>query len=165
MAAIPGSFHARGAPLPPGGAPPAAQSSGIGDLLRRALVDARELVGEFALLAVLDARRSAIRLAWLLAGGLAAGLLVATAWIAAVVSAVVYLMGDDATWRAVLAIVAVVNLLGAAGALLWIRRESHELPFNALLDELRGRSKQDAQAASLHEAANEARSAHVRNGG
>jgi hypothetical protein len=137
MAAIPGPYQAppRAAPSAPG---VGAATPGVGELLRRALVDARELVGEFALLAALDARRSAVRLAWLLGAGLAAGLLLATAWIAAVVSAIVYLMGDEATWRAVLALAALLNVAGAAAALWWIRREAHELPFTALLDALRG---------------------------
>jgi hypothetical protein len=106
--------------------------------------DTRALAGEYALLAVLDARRAAIRFAWALSSGIIAALLIATAWIAGVVSGIVYLLGDDASWRAALALAAAANLVGAVVLGVWIRKLLKELPFAALLRQLRGDEKEGA---------------------
>jgi hypothetical protein len=120
---------------------------GLAESLGRVIDDTRALAGEYALLAVLDARRAAVRFAWALSSGIIAALLIATAWIAGVVSGIVYLLGDDASWRAALALAAAANLVAAVVLVLWIRKLLKELPFAALLRQLRG----DEKESSAHE--------------
>ena len=107
------------------------------------LRDLRDLAVDYALLAVLDARRAAIRLGWLLAAGLMAAVLAVSAWMALVVAVVVAITDDATSWGVVLAAAAMVNVAGAVALTLWIRRRTHELPFVATLRQLRGDSPPD----------------------
>jgi hypothetical protein len=100
--------------------------------------ESRGVVSDYALLAVLDARRAAIRLALLLAAVLIAGLLVVTAWMALVAAGIVAMMGQGASWITALAVAALINLGGAAALAWWMRRLVVEMPFTALLRQLRG---------------------------
>ena len=106
----------------------------------------RDLAVDYALLAVLDARRAAIRLGSLLAIALMAAVLAVSAWLALVFAAVVALTDDATSWAAVLAIAALVNVAGAVGLALWIRHRIRELPFAATLRQLRGESPEPADA-------------------
>ncbi len=81
--------------------------------------EAKALVSDYALLAVLDARRASVRLAWLLGTVLIASVLIVTAWLA-------------------LGIAAAINLAGAAALAWWMRSLATEMPFNALVRSLRG---------------------------
>lgn len=110
----------------------------LADLSATLLRSVRELAVDYAMLAVLDARRAAIRLAWMLAAGLAASVLAVTAWLALVVAAAVALTDEGTSWGAVLALAAGANVAVAVGLGLWIRRRVHELPFAATLRQLRG---------------------------
>jgi len=110
----------------------------LADLSESLLRSARELAVDYAVLAVLDARRAAIRLGWLLGAGLVAAVLLVTAWLALVVAAVVALTGDGTSWGAVLALAAAANVAVAAGLGLWIKGRVRELPFAATLRQLRG---------------------------
>jgi uncharacterized membrane protein YqjE len=112
--------------------------AGLGDLLVRLLGEARSLVSDYALLAVLDARRAAIRLAWILSSGLVVAVLVVTAWLALVVALMVWLLGEDMPWPAALAIGAALNLVGAGALVWWMRQLVTEMPFTALLRQLKG---------------------------
>jgi hypothetical protein len=116
---------------------------GLGALLVRLLGEARQLVADYSLLAVLDARRAAMQLAWLLSSGLVVAVLVVTAWLALVVAGMVWLAGDAMSWPAALAIGALLNLAGAAALLWWMRHLLVEKPFEALLRQLKG---EDANA-------------------
>ena len=78
-------------------ATPLRRPPGVGDLLGRLLGESRELVSDYALLAALDARRAAIRLALLLGAVLIAAVLVVTAWMALVAGGIVYLLGQGAS--------------------------------------------------------------------
>lgn len=114
------------------------RSPGLAALAALLLWHGRALAADYALLAVLDARRAAIALAWLLSGGLMVAVLAATAWLALVTGAIVWLLDGGASWPAALGIAALFNL-GAAGAIaLWMRRLSTELPFAATLRQLKG---------------------------
>ena len=110
----------------------------LADLSESLLRNLRELVVDYALLAVLDARRTAIRLGWLLAAGLVAAVLVVTAWLALVVAVVVAFTDDGTSWGAVLALAAAANVAVAVGLGLWIKARIGELPFAATLRQLRG---------------------------
>jgi len=111
---------------------------GLGALLVRLLGEARQLVADYSLLAVLDARRSALQLAWLLSSGLVVAVLIVTAWLALVVAAMIWIAGSVVSWPAALAIGALLNVVGAGALLWWMRSLVTEKPFEALLRQLRG---------------------------
>ena len=116
---------------------------GLGALLVRLLGEARQLVADYSLLAVLDARRAALQLAWLLSSGLVVAVLVVTAWLALVVAAMIWIAGSVLSWPAALAIGAALNVAGAVALLWWMRHLLVEKPFEALLRQLKG---EDADA-------------------
>jgi hypothetical protein len=111
---------------------------GLGELLGRLLSEAHGLVSDFAELAVLDARRAAIRLALLLAAGLGVAVLIVTAWMALIAGLAVWLWGEGVGWPAALAIAAGINVAGAIGLGVWMKGLAKEMPFTALLRQLRG---------------------------
>jgi hypothetical protein len=112
--------------------------AGLGDLLARLLGEARQLIADYTLLGVLDARRAAIQLAWLLSSGLVAAVLLVTAWLALVVALVVWTLGERISWPAALAIGAALNVAGAVALIGWMRSLMIEMPFTALLRQLKG---------------------------
>lgn len=118
--------------------PRKAPPPGLGDVLGRLIGEARQLVADYALLTVLDARRAAIRLAWILGAVLVAAVLVVTSWMGLVSAGIMFAWGRGASWPLALAIAALLNLV-AAGALGWFMLKlAKELPFTALLRQLRG---------------------------
>ena len=117
---------------------PQRRTPGLGDLLGRLLSEARQLVADYSLLAVLDGRRAALQLAWLLSAGLVVAVLLVTAWLALVVSGVVWLLAERVSWPAALAFGALLNVAGAAALLWWMRSLVVEAPFTALLRQLKG---------------------------
>ena len=111
---------------------------GLGDVLGRLVSEARQLVADYAELTVLDARRAAIRLAWILGCVLVAAVLVVTSWMGLVSAGIMFAWGHGASWPVALAIAAIINLV-AAGVLGWLTLKlAKELPFTALLRQLRG---------------------------
>lgn len=111
---------------------------GVGGMVARLLAETRQLASDYALLAVLDARRAAIRLAWLLSVGLIVAVLLVTAWLAGVAGAIVYLLGEGMSWIGALGVAALLNLVAAGALIWWMRRLVTELPFTALVRQLRG---------------------------
>jgi len=118
---------------------------GLGELLGRLLGETRSLAADFAELAVLDARRAAIRLAWLLGAVLIAAVLIVTTWMALVAAGVVLMLGQGASWVTALIVAAVLNVVGAGALGWWMLALIKELPFTALLRQLRGDSPQKPQ--------------------
>jgi len=114
------------------------RQAGFGELLSHLLAELRSLFSDYAQLAVLDARRSALRLAWMLGCVVIASVLVASAWMGLVAALIVWLLGEGVSWVAVLAVAAMLNIAGAAGLLWWMRHLFAEMPFTALLRQLRG---------------------------
>jgi hypothetical protein len=112
--------------------------AGLGELIGLLFAEARALVSDYAELAVLDARGGAIHLAWILACVLIAAVLVATAWMGGVAALVVWMLGTGISWPAAIALAALINLVGAGALVLWMRHLLIELPFAALLRQLRG---------------------------
>lgn len=109
------------------------------------LAEARSLVADYTELAVLDARRAAIRLAWLLGSVLVAAVLIVTTWMALVAAVVVFMMGQGASWVTALIVAALVNVAGAGALGWWMFTLIKELPFTALLRQLRGNPPQPPQ--------------------
>ncbi|HEU4442180.1 MAG TPA: phage holin family protein [Burkholderiales bacterium] len=118
---------------------------GLGEVIGRLLAEARSLVADYTELAVLDARRAAIRLAWLLGAVLVAAVLIVTTWMGLVAAAVVFMLGQGASWVTALIVAAVVNLAGAGALAWWMFALIKELPFTALLRQLRGNAPQKPQ--------------------
>jgi hypothetical protein len=118
---------------------------GLGEVIGRLLAEARSLVADYTELAVLDARRAAIRLAWLLGAVLVASVLIVTTWMGLVAAAVVFMLGQGASWVTALIVAAVVNLAGAGVLAWWMFALIKELPFTALLRQLRGNAPQKPQ--------------------
>jgi hypothetical protein len=121
------------------------RAPGLGELIGRLLGEARSLVTDYAELAVLDARRAAIRLAWLLGAVLVAAVLIVTTWMALVAGGVVFMLGHGASWVSALIVAAALNLVGAALLAWWMLALIKELPFTALLRQLRGNAPQKPQ--------------------
>lgn len=109
------------------------------------IAEARSLLGDYAEIAVLDARRAAIRLAWLLGAVLVAAVLIVTTWMALVAAGVVLMLGQGASWVTALIVAAVLNIVGAGALAWWTIALIKELPFTALLRQLRGEAPQKPQ--------------------
>ena len=115
----------------------------LGQALAQLVGETRALAGDYAELAVLDARRAAIRLAWLLGTGLVVAVLVVTAWLALVAAGIVWLLGEGMSWVAALAIAAGLNIAGGVALVFWAKKMAVEMPFTALLRQLRGEPPKD----------------------
>ena len=123
----------------------ASRGASLGEAVGRLLGETRQLVADYAELTVLDARRAAIRLAWILGCVLVAAVLIVTAWVVLVASSIVFAWGHGASWPLALFIAAILNLVGA-GALGWFTLKlAKELPFTALLRQLRGKDPEPPQ--------------------
>ena len=118
---------------------------GLGDVLGRLLGEARQLVADYAELTILDARRAAIRLAWILGAVLIAAVLVVTSWMGFVAAGIVFAWGHGASWPIALGIAAFINLVAAAGLGWFTFKLAKELPFTALLRQLRGKDPEPPQ--------------------
>ena len=98
----------------------------------------RTVSSDYLLLAVLDARSAAVRFAWMLGLGVAAGILLVTAWLALVAAGIVWMLGSGASWITALAVAAALNLIVAGLLAFRMRRLFTEPPFAATLRQLRG---------------------------
>ena len=121
------------------------RTASLGEAVGRLLGEGRQLVADYAELTVLDARRAAIRLAWILGCVLVAAVLIVTAWVVLIASGIVWAWGHGASWPTALAVAAVLNLV-AAGLLGWFMLKlAKEMPFTALLRQLRGKDPEPPQ--------------------
>lgn len=118
--------------------PHARRRPGLGELLGQLLSEARALAADYAELAVLDARRAALRLALMLACVLIAAVLIVTAWMGGVAALIVWMLGEGVSWALAIGCAALLNVVGAGALLWWMRTMLVELPFAALLRQLRG---------------------------
>ena len=123
---------------PRGASPPRLREPGLGELAGRLVSDARQLVSDFAQLAVLDARRAGVHLAMLLSAGLLIAILVITAWMGFVAAGIVWMFDQGVSWPLAIAVAAAINIAAAAILAWWARHLVSELPFTALLRQLRG---------------------------
>jgi hypothetical protein len=118
---------------------------GLGEVIGRLLGEGRQLVADYAELGILDARRAAIRLAWILGAVLIAAVLVVTSWMGIVAAGIVFAWGKGASWPIALAIAALLNLVAAGALGGFTFKLAKELPFTALLRQLRGRDPEPPQ--------------------
>jgi len=117
-----------------------AAPQGLGSALVQLASDTRQLVADLAHLAVLDARRAGVRLAMLLSAGLLIAILLITAWMGFVAAGIVWMFDRGVSWPLAIAIAAFTNIAGAAALAWWARHLVSEMPFTALLRQLRGES-------------------------
>lgn len=105
----------------------------------------KRMTSNYATLAVLDVRRSAVQFAWLMAGGIFISVLVVTAWLAGVVALAAWLLSDGMPLPAVLLIAAGINLVGALLVGLRIRSMFDQVPFSATLRQIKSDSADDSE--------------------
>jgi hypothetical protein len=117
----------------------------LGQVVGRLLGEGRQLVADYAELTILDARRAAIRLAWILGSVLVAAVLIVTSWMGLVAAGIVFAWGQGASWPVALGIAALLNLVAAGGLAWFTLKLAKELPFTALLRQLRGRDPEPPQ--------------------
>ena len=122
---------------------PPPRQPGLGALVARLFSESRQLVADFTHLAVLDARRAAVRLAMLLSAGLMIAILAITAWMGFVAAGIVWMFDKGVSWPLAIAIAAITNIAAAAALAWWARHLVAELPFTALLRQLRGEPPHD----------------------
>jgi len=116
----------------------AARPATLGGLLGHIFSEAKSLVTDYAELAVLDARRAALNLAWLLGAVLIVAVLLITAWMGLVAALIIWLSSEVVPWGWAIVIAAGLNILAAGALGLWMRQLIKDLPFTALLRQLRG---------------------------
>ncbi|MGE5640722.1 MAG: phage holin family protein [Clostridia bacterium] len=114
------------------------RQAGLGDLLSHLFSEARHLVLDYAELAVLDARRATIMLAWLLGAVLVVAVLVVTAWMGLFAALIVWATSEGLSWGLAIAIAALLNLVAAGAIAWWMKTLLKDLPFTALLRQLKG---------------------------
>jgi len=117
---------------------PQPRRAGLGELLGHFLAEIRALVADYAHLAVLDARRATLNLAWLLASVLVVAVLVVSAWMGLLAALIMLASSHSISWVAAVSSAAILNLIFAAAVALWMRQLVADLPFTALLRQLRG---------------------------
>ncbi|MFO1302801.1 MAG: phage holin family protein [Burkholderiales bacterium] len=101
------------------------------------------LVRDHLELAALDARLAAMGLAKMITAAVVASVLVVTAWLLFVASAIVWVTDNGINWIAALAIAGAVNVALAVALALWIKSHARDLGFEATLRQLR-RTAEDA---------------------
>ncbi|HRP76327.1 MAG TPA: phage holin family protein [Rhodocyclaceae bacterium] len=111
-----------GAPVP---------APGLIENLEALWADLRGTAHDHLQLAALEAQRALLSLVWIAVFGTVAGMLVAATWLAAVGAMVLWLIESGLAASAALLLGAVLNLLGAFGFALLIRRKSQLLRFPA----------------------------------
>jgi len=114
----------------------------------RVLATLKRMASNYATLAVLDIRRAAVQLAWLIGGGIFISVLVITAWLAGVMALCVWLLGDVLTWPGVLVVAAALNLVGAAIVGFRLKAVFSHVPFEATLRQIKSDDEKDKQDKS-----------------
>jgi hypothetical protein len=113
-------------------------SARLGSIAGSLLRHSRAVSSDYLLLAVLDARSAAVRFAWMLGLGVAAAILLVTAWLALVAGAIVWMLGSGASWITALLVASVLNVAVAVLLAMRMRGLFAEPPFAATIRQLRG---------------------------
>ena len=97
-------------------------------------------------LILVDGRRGLDQLVAMLgaSAGLLIAILVITAWMAFVAAGIVWMFDRGVSWPLAIAVAALINIAGAAAVAFWARRLASEMPFTALLRQLKGHSSHEA---------------------
>lgn len=117
--------------------PPPGAASASDSAFERAWSRMRQLAADYAVLAVLDVRRAAVQLAWLVGAGIVIAVLVVSAWMAGVTALIAYLLAREVSWPVALVVAGLVNLAGA-GLFAWrLKTVLSDVPFAATLRQLK----------------------------
>src|SRR4051812_17659704 len=100
----------------------ARRPAGLGELIGHLISEARALVADYAQLAVLDAQRAALSLAWLLGAVLIAAVLLVTDWMGGVAALIIVMWGEGVSWPAAIGVAALLNIVGAGAPARWVKR-------------------------------------------
>jgi len=111
-------------------APPPAQPSPANRVTTLAR-DVADLVRDHLELIALEAQRAAISLAKVLSAAVVVSILVVTAWLSFVASAIVWATDEGVSWPVALIVAGLANLVLAAAAVLWIRAQLGDWAFPA----------------------------------
>lgn len=104
----------------------------------RAWARVRRLAADYAVLGVLDLRRAAVQLSWLVGSAVVIAVLAVSAWMAGVTALIAYLLAREVSWPIALIAAGFVNLLGA-GLVAWrLKTVLADVPFAATLRQLKG---------------------------
>src|SRR4051812_35547506 len=112
--------------------------AGLGELLGHLFGEGRSLLVDYAQLAVLDARRAALNLAWTLGTVLVVAVLLVTAWVGLLAPLIVWASSAGLSWGTPVGVAPPVNIAAAGALAWWMRHLVAELPFSALMRQLRG---------------------------
>jgi hypothetical protein len=107
--------------------------------------DAGYLVRDHLELAALDAHKAAVGLTKILTAAVIISILVVTAWITFVASAIVWATDQGVSWPVALVIAGVINLVIAGGLAFWAKSQVGELAFGATLRQIR-RTAEEAKS-------------------
>jgi uncharacterized membrane protein YqjE len=118
--------------------PPQDGKPGLARLLVELVSETRQLAADFVQLAVLDGRRAGVRLALLLTAAVLIATLVITAWMGLVAAGIIWMLGEGVSWVSAIAVAAAFNIAVAGALGWWARQLVSEMPFTALLRQLRG---------------------------
>lgn len=110
--------------------------------------DLRGTAHDHLQLAALEARRAALSLVWMAAYGVVVGILVAATWLAVVGAIVLWLIESGLGAGTAVLVGAALNLLGAFGFALLIRRRSRWLHFPSTVRGLAPRNPDETRAVS-----------------
>jgi len=106
--------------------------------LRALMTDARGLVRDHALLALLEVQRASLGLVKIIGAAVVISVLAVSAWMGIVAAAVVWAVGAGASWALAIVIAAGVNLVAAGVLAWWIKAQVPELLFAATVRQLKG---------------------------
>ena len=93
--------------------------------------DVADIVRDHLELAALEAQRAAISLAKVLSAAVVVSILVVTAWLSFVASAIVWATNEGVSWPVALVVAGIANLVLAAGAVFWMRAQLGDWAFPA----------------------------------
>ena len=106
--------------------------------MRALLADARGLVRDHALLALLEVQRARLGLVKIIGAAVVISVLAVSAWMGLVAAGVVWAVGAGASWGLAIVIAAVINVVAAAALAWWIKAQVPELLFAATVRQLKG---------------------------
>lgn len=115
------------------GTPDATPTPGLIENIAALWAELRGSVHDHLQIAGLEAQRAALNLVWMAACGTVVGMLVAATWLAAAGALVLWFIDSGLNASAALLLGATLNLLGAFGFVLLLRRKSQALRFPATL--------------------------------
>jgi hypothetical protein len=83
-------------------------------------------------------------LAWLLGSVLVVAVLVVTAWMGLFAALIVWATSEGLSWGLAIALAALVNLVAAGALAWWMKSLLKDLPFTALLRQLKGEDPRES---------------------